>query len=271
MCGPTITKAQYQEVDFFMVSDRQHRANTRSKRMLATSLVQKNLNDENRKRWFNQLAHTNFTENDYKMELTIKDKFLPSSEDEAWKMFERYVARINYRKKKLRLPPCRYMVVLECKGKKKSRYHFHVIIDGDLPSKVLRELWSQGRGAKKERIGSCGVQELDYEGYGGTIKRLCDYMLKDSIGKRRWRQSIGLKKPKLPPPNDGKYSRRRLEEICKNRIDDYEWWKQQYPGWELIEPAKAKYNDFTGWSLYARLRKTKAPRAKPKRVVHFEK
>lgn len=263
ICGKNETEANYKEVDFFLVNRKQHRANLRAKKKLASSQVQKNLNDKKSKRWFAQLAHTNFTEDDLVLHPTFSDKYHPTSEAEAYKMLGNYIDRINYHRNKQGLPPAKYLAVMELQGKKKPRYHFHILIDGLLPGKTLRELWSTGRGKNKERLGTCRIDNLDFEGYGGTILDLCSYMLKGPEGKRRWRSSLYLEKPKLPRPNDTKYSRAKLAEICKYRLDDFDWWRQQYPGWELVEPAQANYNDFTGWSLYAKFKRCKNSRAKP--------
>lgn len=263
ICGATKESANYQEVDFFLITERQHKASTRAKKEMASTLVQKNLNEENSIRWFSQLAHTNFDEDDYIVHTTFEDKHHPSTEDNAWKVFERFIDRINYHRSKLELPLVKYMGVLELRGKRSMRYHFHILMDGLLPHKIIRSLWSTGRGRGRERLGSCRIEDLDFEGHGGTILGLCNYIGKDPEGKRRWKQSQGLKKPKRPRPNDSKYSRSKLAQMCQNRIDDHEWWCQQYPGWELVEPATAKYNDFTGWSMYAKMRRIKHPRGQP--------
>ena len=50
---------------------------------------------------------------------------------------------------------------------------------------------------------------------------------------RSWRQSRGLEKPKTPPPNDSKWSRRKLDEASTMYIDDTEFWEKKYPGYTL--------------------------------------
>ena len=51
--------------------------------------------------------------------------------------------------------------------------------------------------------------------------------------KRHWRQSRGLKPPKMPRPNDGKMSRSRLKDVCENRLEDGAFWEKMYPGYTL--------------------------------------
>lgn len=265
VCGATERDANYQEVDLFLVTSRQHKASTRAKKQMASSLVQKRHNAESSRRWFTQKAHTNFGEGDVVAHYTFSDAHLPETEEEAEAIFDKYVDRLNYRRKKKGLPLVKYMAVLELRGKRSLRYHFHVLMDGLLTDKEMRELWSVGRGKNKERLGSCRIEDLDFEGHGGTILGLCNYISKDPEGKRRWKQSKGLKEPKRPRPNDTKYSRAKLAEMCKSRIDDYDWWRQQFKGWELVEPATAKYNDFTGWSMSAKMRRPKRPRGQPEK------
>ena len=65
---------------------------------------------------------------------------------------------------------------------------------------------------------------------------------------------MNLKKPK-EKKNDHKYSFRKLREMAKTP-EDKEVWRKQYKGYE---PTKIdfQYNDYTGWSVYLRLRKVR--------------
>lgn len=264
MCGKSEKDANYQEVDLFPITTRQHRASPRAKKRLASSLAQKKLNEKNRLRHFTQTAHTNFTENDKVVHLTYQDEHLPCTEEEAFRCFELWIERMNYLRRKLGLPPCKYMGALEGPGKKEMRWHHHVIIDGLLSDKEMMRLWSTGRGKNKVRLGGAKIEYLDFEGNGGTIIGLCEYIMKDPIGKRRWRQSRNIIQPARPRPNDGRYSRSAVQRIATTCLDDEPFWRTKYPGWELVEPAQATYNDFTGWSVYARLRRVHGARDRPK-------
>lgn len=262
VCGPC-----YQEVDLFPITTRQHNASLRAKKSLASTLVQKNLNEKNARRYFTQKAHANFTEGDRVAHLTYNNKHEPKTFEEAARQFSNFIGRVNHECKKRGMPPIKYMGTTEKKGKRSIRFHHHVLIGVTLPNSELRRLWAVGRGERRERLGGAKIDELDFEGFGGTISDLCYYMTKDPEGRKRWTQSKGLKQPERPRPNDGKYTRAGIARIARERLDDYEYWRRKYPGWELVEPARSYYNDFTGWSVYAKLRPTQ-PRARPKPRRH---
>ncbi len=258
ICGASEPAASYMEVDIVPVTPQEHRASTRAKRKKASSLVQAELNGRNARRHFIQMAHTNFTEDDLVIHPTYNDDNMPGSEAEAERCFNNFIRRVNYRRKQLNLPPCKFLGVNEVSTK--GRYHHHYLMDGLLPAKELKKLWSKGRGKNIERLGLMRIDTLDFDGANGTIVGLCEYMLKDPLGKRRWHQSTGLKKPKRPRPNDTKYTQAKLAKLAKERVDDHPYWRQRYPGWELCESAiDARYNDQTGWSIYLRLRRIRTP------------
>lgn len=258
ICGANEKAASYMEVDIVPVTAREHRASTRSKLRKASSIVQNDLNGKNARRHFIQLAHTNFTEDDFVVHLTYNDDNLPGSEEEAERCLANFIRRLNNRRRQLGLPPCKYLGVNERSAK--GRYHHHYLMDGLLPGKEIKKLWSTGRGKNTQRIGLVRIDTLDFEGANGSIVGLCEYMLKDPLGRRRWRQSTGLMPPKRPRPNDTKYTQAKLAKLAKERVDDLSYWRQKYPGWELCESAiDARYNDFTGWSIYLRLRQLRTP------------
>lgn len=43
----------------------------------------------------------------------------------------------------------------------------------------------------------------------------------------------GIEKPKTPPPNDTKWSRKKLDEASTLYIDDVAYWERKYPGYTL--------------------------------------
>lgn len=258
VCGPG-----YQEVDLFPVTARQHRAGPRSKKRLASTQVQKNQNEKNARRHFEQKVHTNFTGDDLVCHLTYSKDNQPAGDGEAQRDLQLFIERLNYRRRKLCLPPCKFMAVTEKRGKKGINYHHHVIMDGLQEAREIKSLWAAGRGQNRKRLGFVRVDYLDFEGGGGTLNDLCAYLTKDPMGRKRWSQSKGLKQPKRPRPNDGRYTRPGLAKIAREKLDDDDFWRRRYPGWELVEPARSCYNEYTGWSVYAKLRPTQ-PRARPK-------
>ena len=88
------------------------------------------------------------------------------------------------------------------------------------------------------------------------IAALCVYLVKQSGGKKRWTSSQNLERP-TSRTNDGKYNRRQIEKWARER-PGREFWEKKYPGWTLTDEdygIEYKYNDFTGWSIYLKLRK----------------
>ena len=77
----------YLEVDIYSISENQleKRKGKRSKKEKVSIPAQRNLNDKNARRTFNQLAETNFGENDYSVTLTYTKEFLPDTLEEAAK------------------------------------------------------------------------------------------------------------------------------------------------------------------------------------------
>lgn len=110
-----------------------------------------------------------------------------------------------------------------------GRHHHHAIIQHTegLTRDVLEELWS----VNGKRIGLTRGEYLDVD--HGSVEGLVRYIGKNKRCARSWRQSRGLEKPKTPPPNDSKWSRKKFEEAATLYIDDAAFWERQYPGYTL--------------------------------------
>lgn len=110
-----------------------------------------------------------------------------------------------------------------------GRHHHHAIIqhtDG-LTRDVLEQLWADRAG----QIGFTRCEYLDVD--HGSVESLVRYISKNKRCARSWRQSRGLEKPKTPPPNDTKWSRKKLDEASTLYIDDVAYWERKYPGYTL--------------------------------------
>jgi len=110
-----------------------------------------------------------------------------------------------------------------------GRHHHHAIIQHTegLTRDVLEELWS----VNGKRIGLTRGEYLDVD--HGSVEGLVRYIGKNKRCARSWRQSRGLEKPKTPPPNDTKWSRKKFEQAATLYIDDAAFWERQYPGYTL--------------------------------------
>ena len=251
ICGP-----RYMDVDIYQITERQYKA-ARAKRYNASRPQQQKLNDKNARRYFRQKVITNYTEDDYVITHTFDDEHLPKTIDDAIRIYKNYLARINYQCRIRGIPLCKYMSVLEHtepEGKRKGiRFHFHSFFSCELPPKILKQLWSSGRGKSKKRMGLVKIDTIDF--LDDSIEGLCEYMLKNPVGKKRWMQSKGLKEPKFPKPADNKYKRRTFERSAKEGdFYDKEYVRKKYPGWECSD-STVEYNELTGWAVYLKMRR----------------
>lgn len=254
---------KYLEVDIFPYSDIQGKVSKgkRAKKEKVTGPKQKNLNDKNARRYFIQFTNANFGEGDLHLTATYKDKFLPLTIEDAEREARNYMRRLDYRRKKEGLSPLKYILVTEYStgedGEKPVRIHHHIFINGGLDRDTVEDLWCKRRkkGQKKgERIGFVNADRLQPDENG--VAALCTYLTKNPRGKKRWSSSQNLERP-WSRNNDGKYSRRKVERIVKEQ-PDVSYWERQYEGWTITDSVygvKMVYNDFTGWSIYLRLRR----------------
>lgn len=230
----------------------------RSKREKVSVPKQRNLNDKNAKRYFTQLLNTNFGEGD--LHVTVTYAQVPETVEEAEREAANYIRRIAHRRKQIGLPTLKYVMVTEANsgkggsGDKPVRVHHHIVMNGGLERDAVEELWRRPRkkGQKVgDRIGYANADRLKPDDMG--LEALSRYLAKDPRGKKRWSSSQNLEKPESRT-NDHKYSRRQVERIVKNEIDNQIYWERQYPGW-MISKCEPVYNDITGWSIYLKLRR----------------
>ena len=210
---------RYMEVDIYPYTEFRKQRGKRSKKTKESIQVQKNLNDKNAKRKFVQLAETNFSEGDYVLHLTYND---------------------------------------EEEGVESVRPHHHLLINGGIDRDVVEDLWRKRKrkGEKKGKvIGRANCRRLQYDEKTG-VTAISQYLARNLTKKRKWTCSQNLERP-YSRTNDSKYSRRKIEKICKNYFEK-EYWEKQYEGWtikDMTNGYEVVYNEFTGWSIYLKLRR----------------
>ena len=247
---------KYMEVDIIPMETGRGKKSRRKRRKISLP-KQKRLNDKNARRYFRQLVHSNFSENDYHITLTYKE--VPESPEIAEKELKNYFYRLNYHCKRKGLNPAKYIYITEYRNKEEGkaiRLHHHILLKCDLPREQIEELWKKGK--NKNSIGWVNADRLQPDEEG--LNALCTYLTKDPKGKKRWTCSRNLEKPEMIK-NDWKYSRREIEKAAK-LPDDKEYWEKKYPGYALDE-CKAVYNDMTGWSIYLKMHKKDSPPGTP--------
>lgn len=118
-----------------------------------------------------------------------------------------------------------------------GKHHHHVIMQRvyGLTREMVEEAWS-GRGMAR-----CEPLHFD----NGYITSLAKYIMKNVRCKRHWRQSRGLKPPKMPRPNDGKMSRTKLKDVCENRLEDRAYGNVKLPAMHYTPDFVLTYADGT--------------------------
>lgn len=260
----------YMEIDIYpRTRSRNPKLGTRSKKEKVSAPKQRNLNDKNAKRYFTQLANTNFREGDLHVTATYTKDNLPDTPEEAEKEVANFLRRIAYRRGKEGLLPLKYILVTEYSmgkgGTKPIRIHHHIIMNAGLDRDTVENLWRKRKpkGEKQgEKIGFVNADRLQPDEYG--LEALCQYLTKKpkgkngeevsrTAGKRRWSCSQNLEKPQSRN-NDYSYTQRQVERIAKEESDNQSFWWKRYPGWILTE-CKPAYNEITGWAIYLKLRR----------------
>lgn len=256
---------EWLEVDIVPVTNMPETGKGKTK---GSSQAQKNLNDKRSKRRFVQIANANFGDCDLHISATYNEEHLPMTLKEAEKNVHNYLDRVKRRMKKVTGQDLKYMLVTEYTPDEEDedkavRIHHHIIINGGLNRDDLELMWSTTRINWKKADDREYRKKIDYIGFVNCdrlqpnengIEGLVNYINKRKKGCKKWSTSMNLEKPK-EKKNDHKYSFRKLRELAKTP-EDKEVWRKQYPGYE---PTKIdfKYNDYTGWSCYLRLRKVR--------------
>lgn len=288
----TYCGTHYMTVDLYQYTEAAQQAARapRRRREKVSAPKQKNLNDKRARRYFIQLANANFGPGDFHVSLTYSPGYLPDSEEAAKREAKNFLRRVDRRRKKLGLPPLKYILVTECGIKKATgcpvRIHHHIIMSGGftpdgrelLTRDDLELMWTRERVNWKRaerdlkyrqsvrRIGFVNTDRLQ-PGENG-MEALCRYLTKDPAGKKRWSCSQNLEKP-VQTTNDSKYSIRKLEGYASSgAIWDTEFWEKQYPGYTLAgAPDMALEvtppDDVNNWIIFAKLRKVEPPPTPP--------
>ena len=77
----------------------------------------------------------------------------------------------------------------------------------------------------------------------GSLEAWADYCVKTKHCRRKWRQSLGLKKP-VVTVNDSKYTRRAIERAVRTG-EAYRpaFWEKAHPGWQC-KSIRVEYNEY---------------------------
>lgn len=242
---------EYMDVFIYQVFPTgKHSGGKRTKRKPSTE-VQKKLNQRHREEKLRRLLHNNFTPEDLEIHLTYRGE-QPGSDEEAARNLRNYIRRVQRLRKKMGLPPLKYIAVTE-RGKRGGRYHHHITVSGGIDRDTLESMWEHGR-ANSRRL------QFDENGLAG----LGHYIVKSPVGGKAWSASKNLVDPE-PRKRDGRISGKKVRELAESLEsgERFEKFECLYPGWFLSE-AEAFHNDVNGgYYLAARFYKKGGKFIKP--------
>lgn len=268
------------DVDLFRYTQEEGTAvrKKRARRERVSAPAQTAANEKRARRYLGQLLNANFEPGtDLHITLTYSPEQLPESEKAAERRARNYLRRVASRRRKLGLSELKYILVTETG--QKGRVHHHLVINGGIDRDDLELMWTAKRinWAKLEKERAAGREEhqksIERLGFANADRlqagengfvALAAYLTKQKsrAGKRKWTCSQNLQKPERTT-NDHKYSCRKLEKLCTSgAVWTREWWEKTYPGYTLAGTASMAVelhepDDMSGWSVYARLRKTR--------------
>lgn len=212
--------------------------------------AQRNLKDKNARKNCERLINANFTSQDIWATLVYTDQNLPGSMEEALENMQKYIKRINYRRKKLGLEPAKYVYVTEWSEDEDNRIrcHHHIVMDGQLSMDEVESTWKLGKRNHTRR--------LDYDENG--LSGLAHYITKDPKGKKRWCASKNLKKP-VERKNHKQFTAKKVKKMAESYDNAVEMIQQAAADcW--FKSIERRVNEVNGMTyIYAKLRRKCAP------------
>lgn len=261
------------EVDYYPVFSDGRRAPTRAPKTKPSTEAQEKYNRAQAKKKIVRLVNANFDNTDFFIHPTYEDWQAPKTEEEARRDIVNYLRRVKSKRKtelkhasaeltelerlsgdkpskftaarldKLRhkvkklSEPFKYLYVMERQEYKSGRrkgqlnWHFHLFATAGLDAETMEALWPY-------RI-NCNRYQPEKFGFEAAAK----YIAKDPSGNKSFAYSKNLKQPIVLEPKDGKVTKRYVEKIARERIDDAEYWEKKFKGYRFVRLIK-KFNDF---------------------------
>lgn len=241
---PQFTKAQKQEIPLEGLKKKNPKA-------------QRDLNERNSRKQCERIINANFDDGDIWATFTYTDENKPLSMQVAKKNMQRYIARLNYWRKKKALPPAKYVYVIECSSK--GRWHHHIVMDGELDMDSVERLWTLGRRNEVRRL------KKDENGLVGMAVYITKPKAQEGKYQKSWTPSKGLKKPEEKVTHY-KFKQKDVEEVVRGKEsmeDKLEKWYGE-EGY-LFTSCEIRYNSHNmRFYLYARMRKQEQKEKKKK-------
>lgn len=276
------------EVDLYPVFSDGRKMPTRAPKSKVSKEQQKKYNRLIAQKKLIRLVNENFDNTDYFMHPTYEGLYAPFDETAARRDMVNYLRKVKRTRitklKKLRedlkeakalaqaMPNSKYLIhnldLLKKQVKKLAQpfkyvyaiekqiyksgkyaglvnYHFHLFCTGGLSAHEMERIWKKGI--------RCNCNRFQPETFGPEAA--AKYMSKDPQGTKSFSASRNLSKPK-EKTRDGKITKRNVERIAQQRVDDAAYWESKYKGYRFLR-CYSRYNEYNGhWYVTAVMYKT---------------
>lgn len=213
----------------FAVWDQANRAPKKNK----TKKAQAAVNAIRAKRNLEMLCAANFNRGDLWCTFTFRDGEQPENDDDAKRLWKNFVKRISRKRKALGLDPMKYIAVME--RSEKGRYHFHVIMSGDMDRDEVERIWKYGDRNNTRRL------DPDQDTY---LDGLASYIAKNPEGKKRWFQSKNLARP-VTTKSYTKFRKRKVELMAIDHAELVQSVLDAHPDYKFVG-SEVKVNEVNG-------------------------
>ena len=260
------------EVDFYPIWNDGRRVPIRAPKSKPSTKEQEKYNFQKVIKEFVRKINANFDTGDLWLHPTYEPQKAPQTEVEARRNISNYIRRIktkrkselkrvlkllernptderlNAQRKKLEAP-FKYAGVIHRQtyksGPLKGRcnWHFHIFMTGGIERDVLEDMWGMRINVDRFRPEVFGPEAAAKY----MLKSIANSKNKDDLSKgaHRFFCSKNLKKSKVSKPKDGKITKRGVEKLATQRIDDSAYWEKRYKGYRFLR-GYARYNDYNG-------------------------
>lgn len=241
------------EAEFYPVTA-DGRRYTRGKKKKTSRAAQQKLNDKNARKKLRRLIEENFTEEkDYYCTFTYTDSEMPNRYESCKRDLTNFFRRLRRLREKSGLPELKYIYAIEYTVSKrtgKARFNIHMVLSGGLPRRDIKKCWGKGDIKKVEEL------QAGERGFERLANYLCKEWNNDLLPdtRKRYTPSRNLKQP-TEKRRDGVFKPRFLEKLCKQHIEDRDYWEKRYQGYTFVSATSAYNEDYGTWFLSVFLKK----------------
>lgn len=250
------------EVDFYPIWNDGRSIPKRAPKTKPSTAEQEKYNRQQSIKKFIRKINANFDTGDVWLHPTYDSNKAPQTEAEARRDISNYIRRIKTKrnselKRILRLlerSPTDERLRVQCKklqeplkyagvihqqiyksgpNKGQCNWHFHIFMTGGVDRDILEDMWEMRINVDRFRPDKFGPESA------------AKYMSKAPKGTRKFFCSKNLKNPKTYKPKDGRITKRGVERLATQRIDDKAYWEKRYKGYRFIR-GYARYNNYNG-------------------------